>query len=221
MTLSRLLVALFLTAVAGRAAVADDAATRTAKLHFERGEKLYALARFTEAIGEYQLAFDARPIPEFLFNIGQCHRNLGDYDAAIFSYQKYLKLAPEAPNRAQVEQLIADLQAKADKREAERLGLTRPHPPEPEPGASPVAPSPAPPAAIDERASVSPPSRGDRGDRGDRGIRVGRGDRPLYTRWWFWTGIAVVGVAGGVVVYDVTRPGGPPSTTLGNIVFGK
>lgn len=188
MTLPRLLLALFVIAAAVRPAAADDAATRDAKRHFERGEKLYALARFGEALDEYQKAFDARPIPDFLFNIGQCYRNLGDYDSAIFSYRKYLTLAPDAANRAQVEQLIDELKDRKDRSDTRRLGL------------SPVraAPAPAPPA------TDAPPR-----------------DRPIYARWWFWTGIAVVGAAGGVGVYEATRSHGPPSTSLGNIVFGR
>ena len=63
------------------------------------GEKLFALGKFDEALDEYQKAYDAKPLPDFLFNIGQCHRNLGDYEAAIFSFKKFLKLDPEAPNR--------------------------------------------------------------------------------------------------------------------------
>jgi tetratricopeptide (TPR) repeat protein len=167
----------------GRVARADDTpAVREAKHHFERGEKLYALAKFSEAIDEYQKAFDAKPIPAFLFNIGQCYRNLGDYDAAIFSYRKYLKLAPDAENRDQVEQLIADLEAKKDAQRTEQLGLGR----NPAP-----APAPAP-------------------------------DHPVYTRWWFWTGLAMIGAAGGVGIYEATRKtGGAPNTDLGNIVFGK
>ncbi|HET9625915.1 MAG TPA: tetratricopeptide repeat protein, partial [Kofleriaceae bacterium] len=90
----RPLLVLSLLLLFGRVALADDAAMRESKRHFERGEKLYALTRFSEALDEYQKAFDAKPIPAFLFNIGQCYRNLGDYDAAIFSYRKYLKLAP-------------------------------------------------------------------------------------------------------------------------------
>lgn len=168
-----------------RTAVAEDAATRTAKRHFDRGEKLYALTRFSEALDEYQKAFDAKQIPELLFNIGQCYRNLGDYESAIFSYRKYLTLAPEAENRPQVEQLITDLQAKIDQNDTRRLGL------QPAPAAPPPPPAPA-------------------------------EDHPIYTRWWFWTGVAVVGAAAGVTVYEVTRPAsGPPGTTLGNILFGK
>ena len=129
MTGPRCLLALLIAALAFRIAAADDAATRNAKHHFERGQKLYTLTKFREALDEYQQAFDARPIPDFLFNIGQCYRNLGDYDAAIFSYKKYLAAAPDAPNRAQVEQLIVDLQARKDQEDARRLAPQPPPPP--------------------------------------------------------------------------------------------
>jgi tetratricopeptide (TPR) repeat protein len=132
MTAPRFLILLVTLAMLGRVARADDPpAVREAKHHFERGEKLYALTKFGEAIDEYQKAFDAKPIPAFLFNIGQCYRNLGDYDAAIFSYRKYLKLAPDASNREQVEQLIADLEAKKEHDDTERLGLGHRAPPPP------------------------------------------------------------------------------------------
>lgn len=182
----RLLLACCLLLVTVRGAAADDPALRSAKRHFERGEKLYALTKFSEALDEYQLAFDAKPIADFLFNIGQCYRNLGDYDSAIFSYKKYLRSAPDAPNHDQVEQLITELEAKRDRSDTRRLGLGRPR-------AAPPAEAPA-----------SEPAR------------------PVYKRWWFWTGVGVV-VAGaaGVAVYELTPAGGPPTTSLGNIVFGK
>ena len=95
---------------APRAARADDPATRAAKRHFDRGEKLFALAKFDEALDEYQKAFDAQPIPDFLFNIGQCYRNIGDLDQAIFSFKKYLKLKPDASNKEAVDKLIDELE---------------------------------------------------------------------------------------------------------------
>jgi tetratricopeptide (TPR) repeat protein len=189
--LPRLLLALFVLVLAARGAAADDAATRTAKRHFERGQKLYAATKFREALDEYQQAFDARPLPDFLFNIGQCYRNLGDFDSAIFSYKKYLDAAPDAPNRPQVEQLITELQTRKDQEDARRLALQPPPPPA---APAPAAPPPAPPPA----------------------------DRPIYARWWFWTGVGVIAAGAGVATYELTRPGsGPPSTSLGNIVFGK
>ncbi|HEX3476701.1 MAG TPA: tetratricopeptide repeat protein [Kofleriaceae bacterium] len=194
MTGPRCLLALLVVALAARGAAADDAATRNAKRHFERGQKLYALTKFREALDEYQQAFDARQLPDFLFNIGQCYRNLGDYDSAIFSYKKYLAAEPDAPNRAQVELLIADLQDRKDQEDARRFALQPPPPPAP-------APAPGPPPAAAITAPSSP---------------------PIYTRWWFWTSIGVVAAGAGVATYELTRPGsGPPSTSLGNIVFGK
>jgi hypothetical protein len=197
MTGPRTLLALFFLALAARVAAADDAITKAAKQHFERGQKLYTLTKFREALDEYQQAFDAKPIPDFLFNIGQCYRNLGDYDSAIFSYKKYLASAPDAPNRAQVEQLIDELQARKDQEDARRLGLQA----QPPPAAPPSDAST--PVLSDER----PPPR------------------PIYARWWFWTGVGAVVVAGaGLTTYELTRPkpaSGPPMTTLGNIVFGQ
>jgi tetratricopeptide (TPR) repeat protein len=168
-------------------AYAQDPTTRAAKRHYERGQKLFALQKFDEALEQFQKAFDAKPIPDFLFNIGQCHRNLGDYEAAIFSFKRYLKLDPETDNREQVEELIAQLEEKQAAEEAKRLRLRKP-------------------AREKEEAPEERPPTG----------------RPVYKKWWFWTGVAVVGVAGGVGIYAATAADGPPDTTLGrNIVFGK
>jgi tetratricopeptide (TPR) repeat protein len=156
---------------------ADDPATRAARRHFERGEKLFALGKFDDALEEYQEAFDAKPLPGFLYNIGQCYRNLGDYDQAIFSFKKYLKLQPDAENKDAVEQLISDLEDKKARGDGAKFVRKKPEP-------------------IDEH-------------------------KPLYTKWWFWTGVGVVTVAGSVGIYEATRSSGPPPTDLGNIVFGK
>jgi len=109
--LALLLVGLVL-AVSPRVAHAEDPAMRAAKRHFERGEKLFALGKFDEALDEYQKAYDAKPIPDLLFNIGQCYRNLDDYDKAIFSFKKYLKETPDAPNKEAVDKLIEELEDK-------------------------------------------------------------------------------------------------------------
>jgi tetratricopeptide (TPR) repeat protein len=170
-----LLFALVLAA-SPRAAFADDPATRAARRHFDRGEKLFALGKFDEALGEYQQAFDAKPIPDFLFNIGQCYRNLGDYDQAIFSFRKYLKLEPDAPNKESVQQLIDDLEAKKERDSGKKL-IGRQRPP----------PTPS---------------------------------TPVYKRWWFIAGVSALAIAGGIAVFEGTRPN-PPGTELGNIQFGK
>lgn len=160
-----------------RTAAADDPATRAARRHYERGEKLFALGKFDEALEEYQTAFDAKPLPGFLYNIGQCYRNLGDYDQAIFSFKKYLKLEPEAQNKEAVEQLITDLEDKKARGDGEKF------------------------------VKKPPKKKSD--------------DRPIYGKWWFWTGLGLVSAGAGVGIYAATRQDGPPMTDLGNIVFGK
>lgn len=200
--MSRLAVALCLslaTAVAtlpARPARADEdaedaAAKKSARKHFKKGEKLFALSRFEEALAEYQAAFEAYPAPEFLFNIGQCHRNLGAYDKAIFSFKKYLRLQPDAENREAVEKLIAELE---DERAQARADAKR-----------------------RRRTQLEPIPRGD----GRDDLPPAGGGAPLLwigTRWWFWTGVVVVG--GAATAYALTRdPGGLPESDLGNLDF--
>ena len=169
---------LLLTIVLGvGVAHADDPGTRAARRYFERGEKLFALGRFDEALEQYQEAFDAKPLPGFLYNIGQCYRNLGDYDQAIFSFKKYLDLEPDAPNKDAVEELIEQLEDKKARGDGEKFVRKKP--------------------------------------------KTQEESKPLYTKWWFWTGVGVVAAGAGVGVYAATRPDGPPMTDLGNIVFGK
>jgi len=49
---------------------------------------------WTTALVDYQAAYDAEPLPAFLFNIGQCHKNLAHYEKAIFFFGRDGKLAP-------------------------------------------------------------------------------------------------------------------------------
>ena len=127
------LLAILALLFAATSARAEDLSTKAAKRHFDRGEKLFALGKFDEALDEYQKAFDAKPIPDFLFNIGQCYRNLGDYQQAIFSFKKYLKLEPDAPDKDKVERLIDALEEKQERGEGQRLVGKKEEPPPPPP----------------------------------------------------------------------------------------
>jgi tetratricopeptide (TPR) repeat protein len=121
----RLLFILLVTVLAARVAHAEDPATKSAKRHFDRGQKLFNLGKFDEALDEYQQAYEAKEIPAILFNIGQCYRNLGDYEAAIFSFKKYLKLEPDADNRDQVEDYITELEAEEERGNSKKFKLDK------------------------------------------------------------------------------------------------
>jgi tetratricopeptide (TPR) repeat protein len=96
----------------------DPKQAKIARAHFDKAEKAFDLGRFEEALTEYQSAYEALPLPGFVFNLAQCYRNLGDDERAIFFYQRYLTLQPDAPNRPVVEQLIAEQHRRQDVRQA-------------------------------------------------------------------------------------------------------
>lgn len=193
MSIVRLIVIAMLGIAASYATVhAEDAGTKSAKRHYAKGEKLFALGKFDKALDEYQQAFDAKPLPDFLYNIGQCYRNLGDLDQAIFSFKKYLQLAPDAADRDKVEKLISELEEKRDRGKAtEVLPPPQPPPQQAPPEQPPPPPKPAPVAHT-----------------------------PVYKTWWFWTGVAAVSIGGGFGIYEAAKSS-PPGTDLGNINFGK
>ncbi len=85
-----------------------------AKLHFRQGKAEFELGRFAEALAQYEKAYQIAPLPGLLFNIGQCYRNLGKYEKAIFAFRLYLRKRPEAANRDAVLGLLRELRQKID-----------------------------------------------------------------------------------------------------------
>jgi hypothetical protein len=81
-----------------------------AKAHANRGTGMYNLGRFSEALSEFEAAYLAVQDPPFLFNIAQCHRKMGNGKEALESYRSYLRVARAAPNRAEVQKHISELE---------------------------------------------------------------------------------------------------------------
>lgn len=138
-TIVPLLIALL---VAPASAGETDARTnRAAMKHYDRGLKLYMSSDFSGARDEFQAARDLVDAPQFLFNLAQCARNLGEHEDAVKLYEEFLLRMPEAPNRAKVEEYVA----------AERALLPVEPPPPPKVEAPPpppkVEPPPPPPPA--------------------------------------------------------------------------
>ena len=82
----------------------------TAKEHFNQGNRHYELGHYQEALNEFEVAYMAVPDPAFLFNIAQCHRKMGHDKEAVGFYKSYLRAAPNAPNRADVQKRIRELE---------------------------------------------------------------------------------------------------------------
>jgi len=174
---------LFVAALAARASVAGETAAgdRPGRALFEQAEVKFNVGRFDEALADYQAAYDVEPLPAFLFNIGQCYRNMGNFERAQFFFRRYTALDPRSPNRPAAERLIAEMDRLADERRA-AAGE------EPAPAPSLAAPTPANehPSAAYAPASVAAKT----GDNSGR--------RPVYRRAWFWVTVSAVVVAGGV-----------------------
>jgi len=184
-------------ALAADAHVDDE---REARRLFQRAELRFTLGKFPEALADYQSAYQAKPLPGFLFNIAQCYRNMADYERARFFFRRYLAIDPHAPNRRRVDDLIAEMtrQIEAHPSAADAPGAsTSP----PAASAIPFAPTTAPavatmppslPGAARPRAASENPT-----------VLLAAtptpepAHRPAWKRWWFWTGVGVV-VAGGV-----------------------
>jgi len=83
---------------------------------FKRAEVHFNLQEFEKALKLYAEAYKLKPLPGFLFNIGQCQRHLGKLEEALFSYRIYLQRVPNPPNRAQVQRLIEVTEMELTKR---------------------------------------------------------------------------------------------------------
>ena len=125
-TLLFLALALLPVFLPGPRADAAEAATdrAAARKHFERGTRLYQQARYEEAAAAFEEAYRARPNGVVHYNLGQCYEKLGDLEKALASYRAYLREVPQAEDRDTVEQLIANLQARADARRRPQVHIS-------------------------------------------------------------------------------------------------
>lgn len=103
----RATVALVFVLLAPSAALAD---AKKARVEWEQGSKLYDLGRFEDALSAFERAYLEKDDPVFLYNIGQCHRQASRQAEALRAYRSYLRLAPDALNRGEVERRIAELE---------------------------------------------------------------------------------------------------------------
>jgi tetratricopeptide (TPR) repeat protein len=102
----------------------------------KRSMREYNSGDFDRALADIKSAYDLSGLPGLLFNLGQCHRALGHWKEAEFSYRAYLRESPNPANREQVLTLI-------DQMEKQQAA---------------AASSPPPPLVIQEAAPVAAPA---------------------------------------------------------------
>src|SRR4051794_6753316 len=113
------IVLLLLTAVPS-AAWAQHGDKKVAAQHFKEGRGLFEQGRWAEALSEFQLGYEAFPLPGFLVNIGQCYRKLERLEDARDSWQKFLASNPsDSRLRGEVEEALTEVRNEMDKRALE------------------------------------------------------------------------------------------------------
>lgn len=177
-----------------RVASADDRGK--ARAAFRAGSQHYNLGEFQQALDGFREAYRNYDDPSFLFNIAQCERQLGHKREAVREYRAYLNNAGDnADNRDEINKIIAQLEKEiADEQSTAKMPPTSVTPPPP--ATTPTS------ATTTLTASAPPPAE----------------RTPAYKKWWVWTivgGVAVAGAAAGLAV-GLTHNGAPSaSTTLG------
>jgi tetratricopeptide (TPR) repeat protein len=211
-----LIVALVAVPLAARAE--DRVAARAA---YAEGARHYDLNEFAEALAAFRKAYWSYEEPTFLFNIAQCQRQLGNDTEALKFYRSYLRKSPNAPNRVEVDRIIAALESStARKRAAAPLGpapasasaATRP-PTEPAAAVKPAhateAPRPATTATTAKLATTAKPATTAEPATSPRSqtlttsaVTATRPQKtPIYKKWWLWTaagGAVAVGLGVGL-----------------------
>jgi Tetratricopeptide repeat len=175
----------------------------SARLHFDRGSRLYDQGKYLEAAREFEAGYQAAPRPLFLLNIGHSYRRAQDLRKAKAAYEKLLRTDPTTPQRPMVEDLIKTIDDALTVQEL-AIPLSPAAPARPGPnGAAPAQPGQEAAAApaVDLAAVPVPPP-----------------PAPSSSSWlrspWLWgivAGVVTAGVAG--TVFAVTRSPSCPANT--------
>jgi len=185
------------TSKGGATSAGREDARAQAKAAVGRAQIDYKLGKFQDALDGYRRAYELFQAPVLLFNIGQCHRNLGDPEKAIFFFEGYLReeTRPEPERRKLADELIAELRPEAQRQravaEAAALAAARAAAPPPRPRIRLTATDDSRTTSVttlSQPPSAAPERR-----------------RPVTSRWWFWTAVGgACALAAGAAVYYAT-----------------
>ena len=195
------LLTVFLLARPAAAAPSPEDKTK-AREHYQKGLTHYDIKEYSEALAEFKNAYRVVQDPAFLFNIAQCYRKLGQDVEALDYYRNYVRRFPTAPNRGEVDRRIQEIERELESRPhpATPLPPTEPKPDlRPNGTITPISPPPVNNTATDGPPAMTPPPPGSSPMIATTAQPGGdRAAAPIYTRWWFWTGVGAV-VAGAVI----------------------
>jgi tetratricopeptide (TPR) repeat protein len=105
------------------------------------GNRLYRLGEFERAIDEYKAGALEEDAPVFHYNLGQCYRQLGRYEDAIWQYERFLARGkPTGEIKNAVDGFIKQMNDELTKKAMTQQPI--------EPAADPKSPAPAVPTSV-------------------------------------------------------------------------
>ena len=155
-------------------------ADASGRAHFQRGQKLTAAGDYAAAYREFAAGYAMTERPLFLFNMGEAARAGGEIDKAREAYRAFLRADPNNAVAPTAQQRLDDLERAS-----------------PSPASPPLMPPAATPMRTRRDVALMPLT-----------FDPVPEPRPIYKKWPFWAVIAGGAIAGGAVVYAVTRDGG-------------
>ena len=138
------------TGFGARAQDASDG-VEAARAYTRKGLSLYELGKYAQALEALEAAYEKKRVPALLFNIAQCHRQLGHLEQAARLYRSFLRTDPPEAGARQARDLLAKVEDALKKQAAAVQspphGLTDASGKAPEPPAwtKPAEPPPPPP----------------------------------------------------------------------------
>lgn len=201
--------------IAALAAPKADPNETAARAAAGEAKTAYEAADYAKALDAYSKAYGLKQAPRLLFNIAQCHRQLGHHDLAITFFQRYLDSGPASDQADATKELIADERTKrdaqlqkeaAEKETARQLELEKAR-----------AEAANAEAAATEKKLETIKQREELQRKLTESAPPKVETPAVYERWWFWGAIGVVvvgGVAAGVAVANQPHP---TQTTFGDI----
>jgi tetratricopeptide (TPR) repeat protein len=198
---------------------ADDELAQARK-HYQRGTAHYNLEEYAQSIQEFEEAYRIHPDPAILYNIAQAYRLMKNPERALHFYRAYLRELSRAPNRAEVEQHIAEMErlaaAQSPKPPSEKPATVKP-PAAPQPKPAATQPKPAVAAHSEPAptltAAQSQPSPA-------VSLTQAPAEKPRSRAWiaGVVAGVIAVGLAVGLGVgYGLPKDNPPPNATYPNM----
>ncbi len=86
-----------------------------ARAAYQRGQEAYNQGRYEDATREFQAAYDIDPRPALLYNLAQSLERSGKLVEAVDALNRYLAAAQDAPNRAEAQLKLRNLQDRLDR----------------------------------------------------------------------------------------------------------